>query len=126
MDIDVKALTTYQISEDGQTVALKVIDETGAETSLTFGIGVLGNLVMTLPGLIDAALKRQYRDTSFRFAYPIGSWSIEEAIDPGSVIVTLRTQDGFGVSFSMGRCNAEKLGHSMASGVAQPSATITH
>ncbi len=31
MDIDVKALTTYAISEDGESVALKLQDATGAE-----------------------------------------------------------------------------------------------
>lgn len=126
MDIDVKELTTYKISADGQSVALKLVDEAGVETSLSFKLGDLGNLVMTLPGLIEAALKRQYRDASFRFAYPVGSWSIEEATDPSSLIVTLRTQDGFGVSFSLGRGNAEKLGHSMAAGVQRPSIMTTH
>lgn len=126
MDIDVKELTTYQISEDGQTVELKVGDEAGGEASLRFKVSELGNLVMTLPSLIEAALKRQYRNTSFRFAYPLGSWSVEQAADPGSLIVTLRTQDGFGVSFAMGRSNAEKLGRSMGIGVSKQSAMTTH
>lgn len=126
MDIDVKELTTYKISEDGQSVALKIVDTAGVETSLIFKLGELGNLAMTLPGLIEAALRRQYRDASFRFAYPIGSWAVEEAADPGALIVTLRTKDGFGVSFSMGRGNAEKLGRSMAAGVQRPSVVTTH
>lgn len=121
MNIDVKELTTYHISEDGQTVALRVEDEAGAEASLRFKISELGNLVMTLPSLIEATLKRQHRDTLFRFAYPVGSWSVEEAADPGSLIVTLRTQDGFGVSFAMGRGNAEKLGRAMGIGVPRQS-----
>lgn len=126
MDIDVKELTTYRISEDGETVALRLKDEAGTETSLSFPISQLGNLVMTLPGLIEAALQRQFQDASFRYAYPVGSWSVEEAVDPGAVIVTLRTTDGFGVSFSMGRGNAEKLGHSMAGWMSRPSPILAH
>lgn len=126
MEIDVKELTTYRISEDGESVALRVRDETGVETQLSFPIEQLGNLVMTLPGVIEAALQRQYRDASFRYAYPVGSWSVEGTVDPGGVIVTLRTTDGFGVSFSMGRGNAEKLGHSMAGWVVSPSLVTAH
>lgn len=126
MDIDVKELTTYRISEDGETVALRLRDDSGTETSLSFPISALGNLVMTLPGVIEAALQRQYQDASFRYAYPVGSWAVEESVDPGAVIVTLRTTDGFGVSFSMGRGNAEKLGHSIAGWVAGPRMATTH
>lgn len=126
MEIDVKELTTYRISEDGETVAVRLKDGAGIETSLSFPVAALGNLVMTLPGVIEAALQRQFRDAAFRYAYPVGSWSVEEAADPGAVIVTLRTVDGFGVSFSMGRGNAEKLGYSMAGWVAKPRAFTAH
>ncbi|MCC7254036.1 hypothetical protein [Hyphomicrobium sp.] len=125
MDIDVKVLTTYKVSEDGEKVALRLVDETGTERCLNFKVSQLGNLVVTLPSLIEAALRQQYRDAAFRFAYPVGSWSVEEAVDPGALIVTLRTLDGFGVSFSLGRGNAERLGHSMA-GVSRPVAATTH
>lgn len=126
MEIDVKELTTYRISEDGETVAVRLKDGAGIETSLSFPVAALGNLVMTLPGVIEAALQRQFRDAAFRYAYPVRSWSVEEAADPGAVIVTLRTVDGFGVSFSMGRGNAEKLGYSMAGWVAKPRAFTAH
>jgi len=125
MDIDVKALTTYAVSEDGESVALKLIDAVGTEQSLHFPLSELGNLVMTLPGLIESALRRQYRDASFRFAYPVGSWSVEEA-EAGALILTLRTVDGFGVSFSMARGNAERLGNSIASGALTARALTTH
>ena len=125
MDIEVKALTTYKISEDGQTVALMMLDETGSERSVSFRLDELGNLVMTLPSVIEAALQRQYRDASFRFAYPIGAWSVEEA-DAGALILTLRTVDGFGVCFSMARGHAERLGHSIASGATKPSIVTAH
>lgn len=125
MDIDVKALTTYAISENGESVALNLRDVSGTEQSLRFPLSELGNLVMTLPGLIESALRRQYRDASFRFAYPVGSWSVEEA-EAGALILTLRTVDGFGVSFSMARGNAERLGSSIATGASTARALTTH
>ncbi len=126
MNIDVKALTTYRISEDGESASIRLVDAAGAETSLHFGIDELGNLLMTLPGLIEAALQRRYEDGAFRFAYPIGSWTIEEADDPGSLIVTLSTRDGFSVSFAMGQGSAEKLASSLRCVAPSPRVAVTH
>ncbi len=114
MAINVKEMTTYNISDDGKAVTLSLVDEAGNATSLQFRIPDLGNLAMTLPSLIEAALRRQLRDGSFRYAYPIGSWAIEQSTDPASLIVTLRTRDGFGVSFSLPRGNALQLAQSLS------------
>lgn len=126
MAINVKELTTYDISEDGNTVTLSLVDEAGNPTSLRFQIADLGNLSMTLPSLIEAAMRRRNRDGSFRFAYPIGSWSIEQATDASALIVTLRTKDGFGVSFCMGRSNAMQLADCLAEVEVAPEATFAH
>ena len=66
MDIDVKVkeLTTYDIGDDGKSVTLRLTDVDGTRVSLSFQIPDLGNLAMTLPSLIEAALRRQYRDGS--------------------------------------------------------------
>jgi hypothetical protein len=126
MTIDVKQLTTYKVSEDGQTITLSLVDAVGEPASLNFQISELGNLLMTLPNLIEAALKRKYRDASFRFTYPVGSWSVESATDPSALIITLRTTDGFGVSFSLARGNAEELGRSVSASALRPMAMTAH
>ncbi|MBX9864636.1 MAG: hypothetical protein K2Y42_18005 [Hyphomicrobium sp.] len=126
MTINVKEMTTYNISDDGETVTLSLEDEAGTATSLKFRIPDLGNLAITLPSLIEAALRRQLRDASFRYAFPMGAWSIEQATDPASLIVTLRTKDGFGVSFSMPRNNALQLAHSLSEIDVGPAAMLTH
>lgn len=58
----------------------------------------------------------------------MGSWSIEQAIDPASVIVTLRTSDGFGISFSMERVHAVKLSQSLSDVEIEekPAAVLAH
>ena len=126
MDISVSELTTYEVSADGKSVTLKVLDENGDIRALSFQIPELGSLVVTLPALIEAALRRQIRDASFRFTFPMGSWSIEQAADPSSVIVTLRTRDGFEVSYSMSSRMAEEFGGSLAAAEMPPRPVLTH
>lgn len=120
MSISVRELTTYDISADGKSVVLKFLDGDGNTRALSFNIAELGNLVVTLPALIEAALRRQCSDMSLRFAYPMEDWSIEQASDPKSVILTLRTTDGFGVSYSMPKGRAEELGKGLAAAEKAP------
>lgn len=126
MDISIKEVASYRISDDGTSVVLEMKDESGAVRAWTFKIAELGCLVTTLPGVIESALRRQYRDASLRYAYPIGSWAIEEATDPSSVIVTLRTKDGFGVSFSMTRAEAAEFGRSTTASAAARRVALAH
>lgn len=91
--ITIKEMTTYDISDDGKTVTLGLEYETGHPTSRRFQIPDLGTLAMTRASLIEAALRRQMRDGSFRFAYPIGSWAIEQSTDPSSIARSLSESD---------------------------------
>ena len=126
MAIKVKKMTTYEISDSGEAVTLNLVDDNGQPTSLRFQIPELGNLSMTLPALIEGALRRRHRAGSFRFAYPMGSWSIEQALDPSSLIVTLETSDGFGISFSMERDRAIELSLSLSGADERPAAPLPH
>jgi hypothetical protein len=126
MNIEVQALTTYKVEPDGQSVALGVQDTSGKVATLKMRISELGNLVMTLPSIIEAALRRQYRDASLRYTYPLASWQIEPASDPEHLIVTMRTDDGFGVSFSMPRQRAAQFGKDVSSGVREQPHIVAH
>ncbi len=126
MQINVKAVTEFDLGTDGQTVTLYVLDAAGAPVSLNFRVAELGTLAMTLPTLIDAAIGRQFGDTSCRFTYPMESWLLEQAADPSVVILTLRTTDGFGVSFSMPRTKAGELSASISVGVRKEPAAVAH
>ena len=126
MRIDVQALTEFNVETDGHSVTLQVIDAMGSPVNLNLQVDQLGQLAMTLPSLIDAAIRRQYGDSSFRFTYPMESWVVEQAIDPSLVILTMRTTDGFGVSFSMPRSKAVEMADSIAVGVQTVLELITH
>jgi hypothetical protein len=126
MNIEVQALTTYKVAEDGQSVALGMKDTAGNTATLRMKVTELGNLVMTLPSVIEAALRRRFRDASLRYTYPMGSWEVEAASDPAHLIVTLRTEDGFGVSFSIPRGRAGELGAALSSSVRQQPHVLAH
>ncbi len=126
MDIEVQALTTYSVADDGQSVALGLKDTAGNNATLRMKICELGNLVMTLPSVIETALRRRYRDVSLRYTYPLGAWRVEASSDPGHVSVTLGTEDGFGVSFSVPRARAGELGAAISSSVRQKTHVLAH
>lgn len=126
MCIEVPALAEFNIETDGRSVTLQVVDAMGSPIKLNLQVDQLGQLAMTLPSLIDAAIRRQYGDSSGRFTYPMASWMVEQAIDPSLVILTMRTTDGFGVSFSMPRSKAEEMADSISVGVQHELELITH
>jgi hypothetical protein len=49
------------------------------------------------------SLQARFSDRSLRVVYPVHTWSVEGSMNPGIVIVTLRTPDGFAVSFGLSR-----------------------
>ena len=71
------------------------------EGSLVLPAECLKALMMTLPEMMRRALRRQHRDASLRLVDTSGSWEIETSTEPGTLIMTLRTPDGFDVSFAL-------------------------
>ncbi|MBR2536948.1 MAG: hypothetical protein IKE66_12830 [Hyphomicrobium sp.] len=116
MKVDVKKLSDYTVAADGTTISLGIIDATDGNVQLTMDVDQLGMLVMTLPGLIEKALRAKYRDATLRYCHPTGTYMVEQASDPNSLIVTMKTPDGFGVSFSMSRQQADVLGDALSLG----------
>jgi hypothetical protein len=114
-DIDVKRLTDCAISADGESISLRLADQGGNASTVKLSIENAGALTMTLPRLIEQALKTKFRDDSLRYAFPLESWTLERATDATSGIVTLRTNDGFSVCFSMQREQQDELGDALVS-----------
>lgn len=110
LEIHSQALTTCEIAPDGQVISLGFVDASGKPAAIKLPVEQVGALVMTLPMLIEQALRRKFGDDSLRYAYPLGSWTFEQSPDPQTSIVTLRTTDGFGVCFSLQRQQQDALG----------------
>src|SRR5262245_29188817 len=94
-------LTTFDVAPDGESVSIHVTDDQNNPATLTLPSDCLHALMMTLPEMVRRSLQARFRDPSMRVVYPVGSWDLERSVVPGTVIVTLRTHDGFSVSFGM-------------------------
>ena len=114
MEIDIQAFTTCEVAPDGDAISLGFIDATGSPTTIQLSLDQAGALLMTLPGLIDTAVQRTFRDRSLRYTYPLASWSVEQSSDPTQCIATLRTAAGFSVCFSIPRDQRLELGEALA------------
>lgn len=94
-------LTTFDVAADGRTVSINVADADAKPGSLVLATDCLVGLIMTLPEMMRQALFKGHRDTSLRLVYPVGEWTVEQSEQPGMLILTLRTPDGFHISFAV-------------------------
>ena len=94
-------LTTFDIAPDGSSFSIHVTDEQAEPATLVLPADCLNELIITLPEILKRSLRLRFQDDSMRLVYPVGSWDVEGSMVPGSVIVTLRAPDGFGVSFAL-------------------------
>lgn len=84
-------------------------DERGAETVLAVSVEQAGALLMTLPRLIERALRLRHRDPGVRYVFPLGDWTLEAAGGESRMILNLTTPDGFAVSFAVATAQAGDL-----------------
>jgi hypothetical protein len=114
MEIKSQALTNCEIAPDGKAVSLGFVDSAGRPASVQLTLDQVGALAMTLPALIEKALRKRFGDQSLRYAYPLASWAVEQSTDPATGMVTLSTVDGFSVCFSMPIKQQGELGKALA------------
>jgi hypothetical protein len=114
MKQDGHAFTECEVTADG-AVTLGFADSNGNKATVRLTVNQVGALAMTLPDLIAKALRTRYGDQTLRYAYPLTSWAVEQSTDPKTGMVTLGTEDGFSVCFSMGREIQTELGQALAS-----------
>ena len=120
MEIESAQLPTCDVTRDGEVVRLRFNDTSGNAVVLRMPFAQAGALMMTLPHLLTKALKARYGNEGSRFVFPLGEWVLEGVADGRTVIVTLRTTDGFEVSF------AASLEHcrSLAAGLRREAAEV--
>lgn len=112
--IRTKHLTTFSVAPDGTRIAIGVADEEGQAGALMLPVECLKALMMTLPEMMRQALQLQHGDPSLRLVYPVASWELEQSTQPRTFIVTLRTPDGFHVSFAMTANDLRQIGEAAA------------
>jgi hypothetical protein len=106
-------LTTCGVAADWETVELEFLDQSGAATTLQLPLDQAEAVVMTLPHVLAYALKRRTGQQDARYVFGLGEWCIEDTRDQDSLIVTLKTTDGFEVSFGIPFETGRALGFSL-------------
>jgi hypothetical protein len=121
MEIVGKALTTCQVDPTGSSFRLGFEDIDGQPASVVLPVDCLRSLLMTLPDVIERALKARYRDDTLKVVYPMAGWSLQAAAGSDRMILTMTTPDGFKVSFALSPEDAGGLATSLVEvDVAQP------
>ena len=108
--IDRQQLTTWQIMSGGQDIRLDPPSVDGKASSMVFSFDALSSLLMTLPRMLQAALDARCSDGSLRVAQILGSWRLEQAQGNLSLLLKLRTRDGFEIAFALNGEDADALG----------------
>lgn len=103
-DIAGKSLAHCDVAVDGSEVRINLEAKSGDPLSVTLPVNCIQQLLMTLPDVISRAIKAKYGDDSLRLVFPLDDWKLETCTnDAAELILTLRTTDGFEVSFSAQR-----------------------
>jgi hypothetical protein len=110
--IDASHLTGFELAKDGSCFALQGVDGNGADWSLHLPSNCLQQLILTLPNLALKAMRAQHNDDTLRIVYPAHTCTVELASDQRTFILTLRTEDGFHVSFGLSAEQCETIGDS--------------
>jgi hypothetical protein len=101
MEIRSQKLATCGVTADGETINLDLFDTDGTRISLNLPFEQAGALAMALPHLLTVAVRVRTGDDAARFVFTLGEWRVECADDQRTMIVTLKTDDGFEASFGM-------------------------
>lgn len=111
--IEAAALDAIEVSSDGGAIRVGFKDTEGQDAQLFMPDECAGQLAMSLPRSVSAALQMRHRDKNVRLVFPVGEWTLEAASDCSTVILTLRTSDGFEASYSLDRSGADELARSL-------------
>jgi hypothetical protein len=112
--IDASELTTYDVDPQGEFVRLHLKDLCGQPGMVVLPTECLTQLLMSLPGMVQKALRNRHGDESLRLAHPLETFNVElgETSSTGTpqYILTLGTSGGFSVSFSGSQADMTSLG----------------
>jgi hypothetical protein len=112
-EIEATCLTSFEIESDGARVRLNLQDSGGEAGSVVLPAQCINQLLMTLPEMARQALRAQTRNEALRLVFPTRSWTLERADVEGKAILTMRTDDGFEVSFVLDPPDITGLGEAI-------------
>jgi hypothetical protein len=110
MIINCITLTTCDSIRNGEMVKLDFVDGDGRAISLRLAFEHAQSIAMTLPQLLTRAVRAQTGQDNARYVFPLGEWALEGVEGDKSVILTMKTEDGFEVSFRLPPRTCKSLG----------------
>lgn len=112
--IKVSSLTTFEVDPAGRHVQLDFVDCAGKKGCIVLPADSLQQLLMSLPKMVQTALRSRHGDNSLRLVHPLNTYSLEigepDPAGHGQLILTLCTEGGFSVSFSSNAAGLISLG----------------
>jgi hypothetical protein len=126
MEIVGNKLTACQVDEAGEWFRLGFAAEDGTPSALVLPIDCVRSLLMTLPGMIERALKARYGDGSMKLVFPMGDWALESDASSDQRILTLATPEGFKVAFALSPESADHLAASLGDATDVPFAAAVN
>jgi len=121
-EITASALTTFEVALDGSSVRLNLLDQQGRPAAVILPAQCVNQLLMTVPCMVDIALRNSQGDESLRYVHPMESFTLElVSSSPGEgpqLILTITTGGGFAASFAGGEQVMTRLGHALIHNIA--------
>jgi hypothetical protein len=111
-----RQLTNCGVIGGGTTIYFDLVGQAGESVSIEMPFDQAESIVMTIPGLLSAALKMQTGDAQARYVFSVGSWSLESAKDHNYRILAVRTPDGFEVAFAISFETSVAMGSALTRG----------
>lgn len=109
-------LTTCEIGRDGAAIRLYFVDHANAPAFVELPVDQAQSVMMTLPRLLNTALQVRTGGTTSRYVFPVDQWTLELANSPESLLLKLRTPDGFEACFGLTPELCRKLGAALDAG----------
>jgi hypothetical protein len=110
--IDVNALLDYEVAGDGSHVRLKLANAQSDLVDVTLPIECLKQLVLSMPVILEQALRALCQDPALRLVHTVKLWTIERASDPNDLILSFKTPDHFSISFCVDQADVLRMADS--------------
>ncbi len=98
-------LTSFDVAPDGSVVRFNVQDQDGVEGALELPARSINQLLMSLPRIIEQALRNAHGNEALKMVHPLDCFQINigEPDQHGEprYVLTLRTQGGYEVPYAM-------------------------
>lgn len=111
--IAVDHLTSCKVVGSGQAICLSFLDSAGQQRAIEFTFEQAQSILMTLPNVLSKALQLRTGNTTSRYVFSLGRWSIERC-DEKCLIATFTTTDGFQVAFAIPFDASRSIGWSLS------------